>query len=172
MKSLPLIPGYQLRAGLQLEEAQLVKFVQITYEELFPVRDFSHLSRAVEQHFSQETPLWWVEVAREEYSDYLEAIAPQQPIGCLWMGMAVDQMNGERHTHIFLVYVMPEYRRRGIGSALMRHAEAWARKRGDRQISLQVFCANQPAIDLYGKLGYKSLSTWMVKPLSSETDNL
>ena len=136
------------------------------------MQDFSHLAIAVEQHFSQETPLWWVEVAHQDYSDYLEAIAPPPPIGCLWMGNAVDQMNGKRHTHIFLVYVKPDYRRQGIGSALMRHAEDWARKRGDRQISLQVFCDNKPAIDLYSKLGYKSLSTWMVKQLSAETDNL
>ena len=159
-----LIPGYQLRAGWQLEQPRLVKFMQLTYSELFPGRDFSHLSRSVDQHFSEQTPLWWVEVAvGQQFSDYLTPI--RQPVGCLWMGNAVDQVNAVRHAHIFLVYVVPEHRRRGIGSALMRYAEAWASTRGDRQLSLQVFSANQTAIDLYRKLGYQTLSYSMFKPL-------
>jgi ribosomal protein S18 acetylase RimI-like enzyme len=48
----------------------------------------------------------------------------------------------------------------------MYHAEAWAKERGDRQMGLQVFVANQPAISLYQKLGYTSQSIWMVKPLT------
>ncbi|HBY78411.1 MAG TPA: GNAT family N-acetyltransferase, partial [Cyanobacteria bacterium UBA11148] len=68
--------------------------------------------------------------------------------------------------HVFLLYVMPDYRRQGIGSALMRYAENWARARGDRQIGLQVFQANQPALDLYQHLGYQVQSFWMVKPLN------
>ncbi|MGK7905371.1 MAG: GNAT family N-acetyltransferase [Hormoscilla sp.] len=159
-----LIPGYQLRAGYQIEQPRLVKFMQLTYTEMFPGRDFSHLARSVDQHFSEQTPLWWVEVASDQQvGDYLTPVP--QPVGCLWMGNAVDQVNAARHAHIFLVYVVPEHRRRGIGSALVLMAEAWARNRGDRQLSLQVFCVNEPAIDLYRKLGYQTLSCSMVKPL-------
>ena len=159
-----LIPGYQLRAGWQIEQPCLVKFMQLTYSELFPGRDFAHLARSVDQHFSAQTPLWWVEVASDQQSsDYLTPLS--QPVGCLWMGNAVDQVNAARHSHIFLVYVVPSHRRRGIGSALVRYAEAWATTRGDRQLSLQVFTKNEPAIDLYRKLGYQTASYWMVKPL-------
>jgi ribosomal protein S18 acetylase RimI-like enzyme len=85
------------------------------------------------------------------------------------MGNAIDQVGGNRYAHVFLLYVVPEYRRRGIGSALMRHAENWARTRGDRQIGLQVFQYNQPAITLYRQLGYQTQSLLMVKPLSSQS---
>ena len=87
-------------------------------------------------------------------------------MGCIWLGNAIDQVRGDRHAHIFLLYVMPEHRRRGIGSELMRHAEDWARARGDRQIGLQVFQSNQPALALYHQLGYQTQSLWMVKSLS------
>ena len=60
---------------------------------------------------------------------------------------------------------MPEYRRQGIGSALMRYAEDWARAKGDRQIGLQVFQFNQPALNLYQQLGYETQSFWMIKVL-------
>jgi ribosomal protein S18 acetylase RimI-like enzyme len=86
-------------------------------------------------------------------------------VGCLWVGNVVDQVTGDRHSHIFMVYVAPKHRRRGIGSALVIHAENWAKQRGDRQITLQVFLNNQPAVNLYEKLGYQPYSLLMHKPL-------
>jgi ribosomal protein S18 acetylase RimI-like enzyme len=84
------------------------------------------------------------------------------------VGNAVDQVQGDRHPHIFLIYVIPEHRRRGIGTALMRYVEHWAIAKGDRQIGLQVFQSNQSAINLYNQLGYQTKSFWMVKSLDSE----
>ncbi|HAG80142.1 MAG TPA: GNAT family N-acetyltransferase [Cyanobacteria bacterium UBA12227] len=158
-----LLEGYRLRVGSGLERATLLKFLQLSYEEFFPDQhDFSHLAETVRQYFSKETPLWWVE------SDHSPGSASTflQPVACLWLGNAIDQVRGNRHAHVFLLYVMPDYRRQGIGSALMRYAENWARARGDRQIGLQVFQANQPALDLYQHLGYQVQSFWMVKPLN------
>jgi GNAT superfamily N-acetyltransferase len=84
------------------------------------------------------------------------------------LGNAVDQVTGDRHAHIFLLYVDAVHRRRGIGAALVRYAEAWARARGDRQLGLQVFQVNQPARNLYAKLGFQPQSLWMLKPLAEE----
>ncbi|GAC1502171.1 MAG: GNAT family N-acetyltransferase [Chamaesiphon sp.] len=162
-----LLPGYQLREGSGLERTMLVKFMQLTYQELFPNQEnFSHLSATVDQYFSKKTPLWGVEVLDQQQ----EAMGKQQSltsatVGCLWLGNVVDQVKGDRHAHIFLLYVTPSHRRRGIGSALMCHAENWAKARGDRQIGLQVFQTNQPALSLYQRLGFQTQSFWMVKPL-------
>lgn len=146
--------GYQWRLGSGLDRALLVKFMQLTYQELFPGgRDFSHLAQTVEGYLSKETPLWWVE-------------SEKRTVAVLWMGNAIAQDSGDRHAHIFLLYVMKEHRRRGIAKGLMQLGEDWARKRGDRQIGLQVFQNNQPALDLYQHLGYQTQSLWMVKPLS------
>lgn len=154
-----LIPGYWLRLGSGQERLTLVKFIKLAYQELFPEQeDFSHLTRTVKQYFSKETPLWWVD------ADEVAATG-SSPVACIWLGNAIDQVKGDRHAHVFLLYVMPEHRRQGIGSALMRHAQDWARARGDRQIGLQVFQSNQPAVRLYQRLGYQTQSLWMVKPL-------
>ncbi|MCV3212884.1 hypothetical protein OGM63_04965, partial [Plectonema radiosum NIES-515] len=56
-----LLPGYNIRRGSTLDRALLVKFMQRTYQDMFPGEDFSHLARTVEQYFSSETPLWWVD---------------------------------------------------------------------------------------------------------------
>lgn len=152
--TLELIPGYHLRVGLSRDRYLLVKFLKLTYQELYPDHDFSHLAQTVDQYFAQETPLWWV-----------ESTGNCEPVGCLWLGNAVDQVKGDRHAHIFVLYVAPEHRRRGVGSALMEYAENWARERGDRQMGLQVFLNNPPALNLYQKLGYQSHSVWMLKSL-------
>lgn len=154
-----VLPGYYLRVGSGLDRALLVKFMQRTYQDLAPEQDFSHLARTVEQYFSQETPLWWVDLGEQA-----ELLPPT--VACLWVGNAVDQLHGDRHAHIFLLYVMPQHRRRGIGTALMRYVENWAVARGDRQIGLQVFQSNQSAINLYNQLGYQNQFLWMVKSLS------
>ncbi len=150
-----------------MERDRLIRFMHQTYAELFPEQDFSHLNEVIELHFSQATPLWWVEkTADPPISDLLSATAGAQPVGCLWMGRAIDQVNGQQHTHIFLLYVLPEHRRQGLGAALMAQAETYARQRGEKQISLQVFCQNTAAMGLYDKLGFQPVSTWMVKQLS------
>ncbi len=162
-----LLPGYYIRRGSTLERSLLVKFMQRTYQHLFPEQDFAHLARTVEQYFSRDTPLWWVDFLGEAE----EEVTPfSSPVACLWVGNAVDQVQGDRHAHIFLLYVEPEHRRRGIGTALMRYIENWATQRGDRQIGLQVFQSNQPALNLYNQLGYQTQSLWMVKLLNTNKE--
>jgi ribosomal protein S18 acetylase RimI-like enzyme len=47
----------------------------------------------------------------------------------------------------------------------MAYIEDWATQKGDRQIGLQVFESNTPALNLYHQLGYQEQSLWMVKSL-------
>lgn len=154
--------GYQLRLGSLRDRTLLVKFMAWTYQELFPNQtDFSHLAKTVEQYFSADTPLWWVEPP-DNPSPVPTLLLP---IACLWMGNAIDQVTGNRYAHIFLLYVVPEYRRRGIATALLGQAQQWAAARGDCQIGLQVFSCNEPALTLYHRLGFRPQSLLMLKPL-------
>jgi ribosomal protein S18 acetylase RimI-like enzyme len=128
---------------------------------------------------SNQTPLWLVECEKKssEEAEISSALPSSDPnpkpqvhnlkstIGCLWLGNAIDQGTGQRHAHIFLLYVAPAHRRLGIGKSLVIHAEDWAKRRGDIQIGLQVFLSNQPALNLYQKLGYQTHSISMIKSL-------
>lgn len=170
-----LPPNYVLSVGSYRDRSRLVRFMQRSYRELYPDGDFSHLAHTVEDYFSSQTPLWWVDYSgnpSESESGMPSATDRRADrVACLWLGNSVDQVSGERHAHVFLLYVMPEHRRRRIGSALMHHAEAWARERGDRQIGLQVFTQNQLALELYRRRGYQPLSIWMLKDLETPNDN-
>jgi ribosomal protein S18 acetylase RimI-like enzyme len=52
------------------------------------------------------------------------------------------------------VGVAEDYRRRGIGAAMLRALERIAHDRGAERIGLSVATEEQPARDLYAKLGY------------------
>jgi ribosomal protein S18 acetylase RimI-like enzyme len=154
---LPDRTKYQLMTGSAIDRSRLLKFLQITYQELYPQQlDYSHLQSTIDRYFSPETPVWFVTIS--------EADRPVK-VACLWLGTAIDQVTGNRHPNIFLIYVDPLHRRQGIGRALMQHSEVWAKTQGYNQISLQVFTNNQPAIELYQQLGYQSRSISMVREI-------
>jgi ribosomal protein S18 acetylase RimI-like enzyme len=150
----PLPAEYRAIAGGDRDRASLLRFMTLTYRELFPEQEnFSHLSQTVDRYFSPETLLYWV----------IPVNSHPTKIACLWLGNGIDQVNGDRYSYIFLLYVHPEHRQRGIGSALIQYAHTLARERGDRQIGLHVFSRNRPALNLYQRLGYEAQSLLMVK---------
>jgi GNAT superfamily N-acetyltransferase len=53
------------------------------------------------------------------------------------------------------LYVHPDHQRQGIGGALMRTIEDWARGQQARRLLLQVNRGNSQAIRAYEKYGYK-----------------
>lgn len=61
--------------------------------------------------------------------------------------------------HIVSVAVMPEHRRKGIGQALIVEALNGMCSYGAKQCFLEVRVTNDPAINLYKKLGFKITRT-------------
>lgn len=123
----------------------------------------AHLANTVQRHLSPESNIWWI-------IDTQAASAPSgmpginsafDPAGCLWLTEAIDQRSGDKQAYVFLLYVAPPHRHKGLGSALMEHAQSWAKRNGYEQMSLQVFEKNKAAMRLYEKLGYESQAKWM-----------
>ena len=56
---------------------------------------------------------------------------------------------------LFALDVGPEFRRNGIGTALINAVEAIAHDRGLDQVNLEVETNNKDAIRLYRRLGYR-----------------
>jgi len=57
---------------------------------------------------------------------------------------------------IYSLAVLPEYRRRGVGSRLMRHAEEQLKLLGCPKINLQIMQGNEAVEAFYRKLGYQT----------------
>jgi len=69
------------------------------------------------------------------------------------------------HARFGSVGVAERHRGKGIGTELMRRAEAWAARKGAKRLSLNVGAFNKEAIRLYEQLGYEVRSHSMGKRL-------
>lgn len=171
---------YRLEAGSALQQARLVKFMQRAYREMGremghkpnPEKDAeqgsahvgAHLADTVQRHLSSHSKIWWlIDCSAAPAAGFvgLPGIHTLEPVGCLWLGEAIDQRTGDRQAYVFLLYVAPKHRHQGLGTALMQHAQHWAQQQGYQHMSLQVFEDNDAAMQLYTKLGFQSQAKWM-----------
>lgn len=81
-------------------------------------------------------------------------------IGAVWVRVINGDIKGygfiDDHTPEFGIALFPEYRNKGIGTALMQEMIEYLRKKGYRQTSLSVHKGNK-AIRLYRKLGFETV---------------
>ncbi len=73
-----------------------------------------------------------------------------------WISIFERKKVGEIHE----IFVLPEYRGRGIGTELMRLAIEYARKRGRNVAELWVGRKNYRARKFYERLGFREAGEW------------
>lgn len=83
----------------------------------------------------------------------LKAVCEEQMVGFI----AGDVRRLENLAWIATICVLPEYRRQGIGTALLEACEARIKT---PRVRLSVRKSNQPAIQMYEKLGYRQYGVW------------
>jgi ribosomal protein S18 acetylase RimI-like enzyme len=90
--------------------------------------------------------------------DYGEALARAD----LFVGVAEGKVVGlsvlaSQSDHLLIenVAVSPSHQGRGLGGALLAHAEGWARRLGHRQLRLYTHESMVENIALYERLGYR-----------------
>ncbi len=88
-------------------------------------------------------------------------VAAGEDAGWLWIGPMEDPSSW----YVWDVAVHEAFRGRGIGEATMLLAEDVARSQGASVLRLNVFAYNDPAIRLYGRLGYVTDSMHLHKAL-------
>jgi RimJ/RimL family protein N-acetyltransferase len=91
-------------------------------------------------------------VRRSPNAAVFVAEVPDGLIGRL--SVARDPHPASFHVADLGLMVATEYRRRGIGRALLERAVKWARANGVAKLELHVFPHNEPAIALYERFGF------------------
>ncbi len=66
------------------------------------------------------------------------------------------------------IFVLPEYRRRGIGSALLRHCIQLAHDRGCARMEWTCLDWNRKAQQVYERIGARHLSEWYLYRLTRD----
>jgi ribosomal-protein-alanine N-acetyltransferase len=118
-------------------------------------RDLNELRRIERICFPKDSwPLWdLIGVLSLPGVVRLKAVCDGHMVGFV----AADVRRSENLAWIATIGVLPEYRRQGIGKALLEGCE---RKVPLPRIRLSVRMSNLPAIRLYEQLGYRRYGTW------------
>jgi len=101
----------------------------------------------------------------DEASRLLIVEAGERRLGFALLEELRDYFTLDRHGHIGILAVTDEAEGLGAGGALIRAAEAWARERGYRTLTLNVFSGNSHAREVYEHLGFEPDTIKYIKAL-------
>jgi len=91
--------------------------------------------------------------------------ADGERVGFIHLQKTQDFFTRRGNCHIADLAVSPRHEGRGVGRALLAHAEAWAREHRCRLMTLAVFPGNARARALYEAAGYGADLLRLAKPL-------
>ena len=114
------------------------------------------IRRDIAHHLDDQPPNSFLFVAED---------ADGRRVGFLHLQKTQDFFTGRTNCHISDVVVAPGEERRGIGRALLQHAEDWAREHRCALVTLAVFPGNERARALYESAGYGTDLLRMAKPV-------
>lgn len=88
------------------------------------------------------------------------------PLGFVFLERHTDYFTLQEHGHVGILAVAQHAEGTGAGRALLEAGEAWARERGYRKLTLNVFEGNARARAVYDRLGFEPETRRYVKSLS------
>jgi GNAT superfamily N-acetyltransferase len=100
--------------------------------------------------------------------DALMAFADDTAVGLALYFYNFSTFQGRRGIYLEDIYVEPEYRGRGIGSALLKRLAKIAKEENCGRMEWSVLTWNQPSIDFYHRLGAVTLDDWRIFRLTGE----
>ena len=101
----------------------------------------------------------------EEGAQTLVAWSGNRRLGYVHMRPGKDGVTEEPCGYVSLLALDKDAEGKGLAHRLMQAAEDWARGRGYRLLSLDVFADNSRAVAFYERRGFRSETLRMVKPL-------
>lgn len=114
------------------------------------------IRRELSRHLEEQPPNSFLFVAEDEGGE---------PVGFIHLQKTQDFFTGQTNGHIADLAVARGHEGRGVGQALLAHAEAWAREHRCALLTLAVFPGNERARALYEAAGYGIDLLRLAKPL-------
>ncbi|MDQ3692553.1 MAG: GNAT family N-acetyltransferase [Chloroflexota bacterium] len=96
--------------------------------------------------------------------------ADDRPLGLYAIRLDFDHFTNHPRACVEVLVVSDAAEGKGVGRSLMRHAEAWGRQHGCKEVVLDVFADNDAAIAFYRRVGYQPDHFRMTKSLVSDAD--
>jgi ribosomal-protein-alanine N-acetyltransferase len=89
------------------------------------------------------------ELVQNQYAKYIVLEVDEKVVGYCGVWIVIDE------AHITNIALLPAYRGRKLGEALMRKLMDYARENGAKTMTLEVRVSNNVAQSLYRKLGFQ-----------------
>jgi aminoglycoside 6'-N-acetyltransferase I len=135
-----------------LEPADIPQWIQLR-SELWPEQSRAELDTEGRAALAAESPLVvFVAAEAEGLAGFLELDLRSYGEGC--SSSPVPYVEGW--------YVAPDWRRRGVGGALMSAAEQWSRERGYSELGSDTEEINRLSRDAHAALGFEEVETLVV----------
>jgi len=156
--STPETPGLVLRRAERADAGQILAFIRAlgAYEKL--EHEISATRADIESTLFGERPVAEVVIADFE----------EQAAGFVLFFPNYSTFLGAPGLYIEDLFVLPEYRGRGIGRRLLCHVAALAEARGWRRVDWMVLDWNEPALRFYASIGARAMRDWIPQRLSGE----
>lgn len=115
------------------------------------------------ESFGADLAAWW-SAHKESHRAFIAVVGTAQPVGMAWVALVprvprpgvTDRRSGD----IQSVFVLPEHRGQGIGSALIMAASEDALRNGARRVTVQ---SGRRAVPLYERLGFMSSTQLLMR---------
>ena len=107
---------------------------------------------ALQEHLFKESP----------HAEAVVALWEETPVGFALFFTNYSTFLTKPGIYLEDIFVLPDYRRRGIGKALLTTVAQIAAKRGAGRLEWSVLDWNEPAIAFYQSLGASVLEEWRI----------
>lgn len=117
--------------------------------DLWPENEYMHLRDEFE-HF-----------AADDRQMVFLSILDDLPVGFIHVSLRADYVEGADSSPVGYVegiYVLPEFRKKGISKKLLSEAEAWSQSKGCVQIASDIEDENKVSYDFHIGVGFKEVN--------------
>jgi ribosomal protein S18 acetylase RimI-like enzyme len=149
----------QIRPFRPGDRSQVLALAPRLTEGVAPWRDPAAVRRAAQNWVTTS-----IDAAGQPGHAVYVAVAGDQVVGVVGI-REQTHFTGQTDAYVGELAVAPGLERRGIATALMDAAEAWAARRGLAFLTLHTGAANQPARGLYRRLGYREEELLLTKAI-------
>jgi len=132
-------------AIVNVDKQNLRQFTELSVM-LFPNKSYNELHDVYAKCFAKDSQMGYLYQYGAEY------------VGMVHLSIRTDYVNGTDTSPIVFVeaiYVLPDYRKKGIGKALLDYAEAIAREKGITQLASDCLIDNHASEVFHKNCGFR-----------------
>ncbi len=146
----------------------IIKFdEELSLEYILEKRD---LKIDIEEYKRRHKELF-IELLRSSLKSFFITVLEEDDriIGLMWIGIRIDTVTYEKICYVYDIEVRKEYRKKGIGTLLIKEGFKICKNNGVGKIALMVDLLNRNALKWYLGLGFTVERFYLVKSLNSHT---